>query len=103
MSDAVIPDLYADGLSVGAGMFGVTISLIRTIPTEAAPAPSLAPAQIEVVARIRMSPELCEYLLKILPLALKNRPKLDMDALASQLEQVTAAVVGNQGDDDGSR
>ncbi len=49
------PDIYADGFSVTAGPFGVTLTLVRSQPT-GEPGPHQEPS--EIVARIRLSPAL---------------------------------------------
>jgi hypothetical protein len=49
------PDLYADGFSLSAGPYGVTLTLKRSEPTEE-PGPHEEPTVI--VARVRMTPNL---------------------------------------------
>jgi hypothetical protein len=51
------PDIYADGFSVTAGQFGVTVTLTRSEPTGEA-GPHEDPR--EVVGRIRLSPQLAK-------------------------------------------
>lgn len=46
------PDIYADGFSLTAGPFGVTMTLNRSMPT-GEPGPHQEP--VEIVARIRLS------------------------------------------------
>lgn len=49
------PDLYADGFSVTAGRFGVTLTLYRSEPTGE---PGVHDDPKEIVGRIRLSPNL---------------------------------------------
>jgi hypothetical protein len=51
------PDIYADGFSVTAGRFGITLTLLRTDPT-GEPGAHDDPSQ--VVGRIRLSPNLAK-------------------------------------------
>lgn len=51
------PDIYADGFSVTAGRYGVTVTLTRSEPT-GEPGPHEDPR--EVVGRIRLSPTLAK-------------------------------------------
>jgi hypothetical protein len=51
------PDIYADGFSLTAGPFGATLTLVRTQPT-GDPGPHEDP--VEIVARVRMSPNLAK-------------------------------------------
>ena len=54
MSD--YPDIYADGFSVTAGRFGVTLTLTRSEPT-GSPAPTRIRARS---GRVRLSPHLAK-------------------------------------------
>jgi hypothetical protein len=51
------PDLYADGFSITAGPFGVTLTLTRTVPTGE---PGAHEEPIEIVGRVRLSPALAK-------------------------------------------
>ena len=57
------PDIYADGFSVTAGRFGVTVTLTRSEPT-GEPGPHEDPR--EVVGRIRMSSNLAKAIAEAL-------------------------------------
>lgn len=54
------PDIYADGFSLTAGPFGITLTLTRTEPT-LAPGPHQDPGQI--VGRVRMSQPLARAIM----------------------------------------
>jgi hypothetical protein len=51
------PDIYADGFSVTAGRFGVTVTLTRSDPTGEAGSHE---DPREVVGRVRLSPQLAK-------------------------------------------
>jgi hypothetical protein len=51
------PDIYADGFSISAGQFGVTLTLRRSEPTGE---PGHHEEPSEIVARIRMSQNLAK-------------------------------------------
>ncbi len=51
------PDIYADGFSLTAGPFGVTLTLTRTQPTTE-PGPHQDAG--EIVGRVRLSPALAK-------------------------------------------
>lgn len=51
------PDIYADGFSVSAGRFGVTLTLTRSEPTGE---PGTHEDPREVVGRVRFSPNLAK-------------------------------------------
>lgn len=55
MSD--YPDIYADGFSVSAGRFGVTLTLTRSEPTGE---PGTHEDPREIVGRVRFSPNLAK-------------------------------------------
>ena len=55
MSD--YPDIYADGFSVTAGRFGVTLTLLRSDPSGE---PGVHDDARVVVGRVRMSPNLAQ-------------------------------------------
>lgn len=55
MSD--YPDIYADGFSVTAGRFGVTLTLLRSEPTGE---PGAHDDPREIVGRVRLSPNLAQ-------------------------------------------
>lgn len=74
MSERKFPDIYADGIQVGAGPYGITLTLYRSDPDAAQPGSPGA-----IVGRVRLSSELATALLKILPGALENRPKPRID------------------------
>jgi hypothetical protein len=57
------PDLYADGFSVTAGRFGVTLTLLRSEPTGEAGAHD---DPREIVGRIRLSPNLAKAIAEAL-------------------------------------
>ena len=52
---ADFPDIYADGFSVSAGRFGVTLTLTRSEPTGE---PGAHEDPREIVGRVRFSPNL---------------------------------------------
>jgi hypothetical protein len=54
---ADFPDLYADGFSVTAGRFGVTITLYRSEPTGN---PGVHDDPKQIVGRVRLSPALAK-------------------------------------------
>lgn len=51
------PDIYADGFSLTAGPFGVTLTLTRTEPTTE---PGPHEEQGQIVGRVRLSPALAK-------------------------------------------
>lgn len=51
------PDIYADGFSVTAGRFGVTLTLLRSDPTGE---PGVHEDPRQVVGRVRLSPNLAK-------------------------------------------
>lgn len=61
MSD--YPDIYADGFSVTAGRFGVTLTLLRSEPTGE---PGAHDDPREVVGRVRLSPNLAQAIAEAL-------------------------------------
>ena len=70
MSD--YPDIYADGFSVTAGRFGVTLTLLRSEPTGE---PGAHDDPREIVGRVRLSPNLAQAIGEALgnTLAVANR------------------------------
>ncbi|MBA3877709.1 MAG: hypothetical protein C0498_12435 [Anaerolinea sp.] len=62
-----LPDFFADGIQVATGNFGVTLTLLLSDPERSG---ELG----DPVARIRLSPELAQALLKILSDAYPTRP-----------------------------
>lgn len=62
------PDIYADGVQVAVGNYGITLSLLLSDPDK--------PGELgEVQGRVRLSPELAEAMAKILTDALAQRPE----------------------------
>lgn len=55
------PDIYADGFSLTAGPFGVTLTLTRTEPTTE-PGPHQETG--EIVGRVRLSPALARAIVE---------------------------------------
>lgn len=53
------PDLYADGVAVSVGPFGITITLLRSQPTVE---PGAQESGNEIVGRVRMSHALARAL-----------------------------------------
>jgi hypothetical protein len=74
------PDVYADGFSITAGAYGVTLTLTRTQPT-GEPGPHEEPT--EIVARVRMSRDLGRTLSEALA---------QMVAAAAQARQVSSST-----------
>ena len=66
---AEYPDVYADGFSISAGQFGVTLTLSVSDPT-GEPGPHEEPSH--PVARIRMSMALAEELTKMIGLTVSQ-------------------------------
>lgn len=54
------PDIYADGFSLTAGPFGITLTLTRTEPT-LEPGPHQDAG--EIVGRVRLSPNLAKAII----------------------------------------
>jgi hypothetical protein len=66
------PDIYADGVSISASAFGMTITFNVSEPTGI---PGTEAAPTRNVARIRMSPALASFVAEGLRQAVANLPK----------------------------
>jgi hypothetical protein len=70
MDPEQVPDIYTDAISVTAGNFGFTLTLMRSEPPDVS---AENPGQI--VGRIRMSTELAEKLAELLATAAETNIK----------------------------
>jgi hypothetical protein len=70
--DPTVPDLYGDGVSVGTGPFGVTLTIFRSEPLRPPGDPGI-PGRI--VGHVRMSPELARALADSITKSLEAIPQ----------------------------
>ena len=66
------PDIYADGFSITAGRFGVTLTLLRSDPTGE---PGVHDDPRQIVGRIRLSPNLAKAIAESLGKSLAAAPQ----------------------------
>lgn len=71
MAEPDFPDIYADGVSVAAGPYGLTMTFLLTDPLDPNPDPKL-PGRI--VGRLRVGPLLAEAMASIVQRSLQNMP-----------------------------
>jgi hypothetical protein len=68
MADREFPEIYADGVQVGAGPYGVSLTLYLSNPAGAPQSPG------DIVGRVRFSRELAGALKETIEIAMKNAP-----------------------------
>jgi hypothetical protein len=84
LADRDFPDIYADGVSVAAGAYGVTLSFLLSDPFELDPGPGVVPGRI--IGRVRISPELAKALVQSIESSLARAPQ-------PEVVEATALVV----------
>lgn len=73
MADLDFPDVYADGVTVAAGAYSVTLSFLLSDPFEGKPPAGVVPGRI--VGRVRMSPELAKALMESIRSSVARAPE----------------------------
>ncbi len=76
MADVVFPDIYADGVQVASGPYGLALTFYLSDPDVAIVE---GPPGV-TVARIRLGPSLAEAMADILKTAVADRKRLDRAA-----------------------
>jgi hypothetical protein len=72
MADADYSDVFADGLGVNAGAYGVAITFLLSDPIKGPQEPGLPGA---IVGRVRLSPALARALIQLLTESLDKMPQ----------------------------
>lgn len=80
MSDAVFPDIYADGVQVASGPYGMALTFYLSDPE----VPTVEGPPGAIVGRVRLGPRLAEDMADILQNAVADRKRLDDAAQAGE-------------------